>query len=64
MNRRLAQNDQDDYENWTNLNAQIKIFVEQFKDLKDKIKTLEMWREHLMRPENEKAAGHPAPGRK
>jgi prefoldin subunit 5 len=55
MGKQLAKNDQDDYESWTNLNEQIRIFVKQFKDLDGKIKTLEMWREHLRRSENEKA---------
>jgi chromosome segregation ATPase len=64
MGKRSEQDDKDDYESWTKLNEQIRKFVFQFKDLEGKIKTLEMWREHLRRVENEKAAGHPVPDRR
>jgi predicted nucleic acid-binding Zn-ribbon protein len=57
MGKRLAKNDQDDFESWTNLNEQIRIFVKQFKDLEGKIQTLEMSREHLRRSGNERAGG-------
>jgi Mg2+ and Co2+ transporter CorA len=64
LGKQVDQNEKDDGKDWTELNKYNLAFMKQFKEVEGKVKTLEIWREHLRRVENEKAAGHPVPGRK